>query len=133
MSLRTQEQNQRFHQLLTQHKIDAETKVEIVKTHSGGRVESSSELSKIEMSKAIKFLEGKSEEQLKRMRAKALNLARALGLVTGEKPKIDFSKLNTWIATHCHKAYFYEVIDTAELSKVITGLENWNNTKSKKT
>lgn len=132
MSLRTNEQNQRFHQLLSQHKIDVETKAEIVRTHSDGRCESSSDLSKIEMAKAIKFLEGKSEDQLKRMRAKALNLARSLGLVTGEKPKIDFSKLNAWIAKHYHTAYFYEVTDTAELSKVITGLENWKNSLKSK-
>lgn len=132
MSLRSNEQNQRFHQLLSQHKIDDETKAEIVKTHSGGRCESSADMSKIEMSKAIKALEVKSEDQLKRMRAKALNLARALGLITGEKPKIDYSKLNAWIAKCYHKAYFYEVTDTAELSKVITGLENWLKTLNNK-
>jgi hypothetical protein len=132
VSLRTNEQNARFHQLLTQHKIDDEAKAEIVKTHSGGRVESSAEMSTIEMSKAIKALEVKSEDQLKRMRAKALNVARALGLITGEKPKIDYSKLNAWIAKHYHKAYFYEVTDTAELSKVITGLENWLKTLNNK-
>lgn len=132
MSLRTQEQNKRFHQLVSQHKIDAETKLEIVKTASDGRCESSSDLSRIEMAKAIKVLEGRSEDQLKRMRAKALNLARSLGLVSGEKPNIDFSKLNIWIAKYYHKAYFYEVTDTETLSKVITGLENWRNSLNKK-
>ncbi len=119
MSLRTLEQNSTFHKLVTQHKLDADEKMAIVMEVSGGRTKSSAELSRIEMAKAIKILKGKSEESRKKRMAKAINLAKDLGMVINK----DFTGLNNFGKRMFRKDKFYELTDK-EISSAIIGLEN---------
>lgn len=119
MSLRTLEQNSTFHKLVTQHKLDADEKMAIVMEVSGGRTKSSAQLSRIEMAKAIKILEGKSEESRKKRMAKAINLAKDIGMVKDK----DFTGLNSFGKRMFGKDKFYELTDK-EISSAIIGLEN---------
>ena len=128
MSLRTLEQNSTFHKLVTQHKLDADEKMAIVMEVSGGRTKSSAELSRIEMAKAIKILQGKSEESRKKRMAKAINLAKDLGMVKDK----DFTGLNSFGKRMFGKDKFYELTDK-EISSAIIGLENMKKEKDLKT
>lgn len=128
MSLRTLEQNSTFHKLVTQHKLDADEKMAIVIEVSGGRTKSSAELSRIEMAKAIKILQGKSEESRKKRMAKAINLAKDLGMVKDK----DFTGLNSFGKRMFGKDKFYELTDK-EISSAIIGLENMKKEKDLKT
>ncbi|MGX7686791.1 phage protein GemA/Gp16 family protein [Flectobacillus roseus] len=128
MSLRTLEQNSTFHKLVTQHKLDADEKMAIVMEVSGGRTKSSADLSRIEMAKAIKILQGKSEESRKKRMAKAINLAKDLGMVKDK----DFTGLNSFGKRMFGKDKFYELTDK-EISSAIIGLENMKKEKDLKT
>ena len=128
MSLRTLEQNSIFHKLVTQHKLDADEKMAIVMEVSGGRTKSSADLSRIEMAKAIKILQGKSEESRKKRMAKAINLAKDLGMVKDK----DFTGLNSFGKRMFGKDKFYELTDK-EISSAIIGLENMKKEKDLKT
>lgn len=128
MSLRTLEQNSTFHKLVTQHKLDADEKMAIVMEVSVGRTKSSAELSRIEMAKAIKILQGKSEESRNKRMAKAINLAKDLEMVIDK----DFTGLNSFGKRMFGKDKFYELTDK-EISSAIIGLENMKKEKDLKT
>jgi hypothetical protein len=97
----------------------------IVMEVSGGRTKSSAELSRIEMAKAIKILQGKSEESRKKRMAKAINLAKDLGMVKDK----DFTGLNSFGKRMFGKDKFYELTDK-EISSAIIGLENMKKKKT---
>ena len=130
MSLRTNEQNARFHKLINLNKLDADDKRELVKEVTNGRVLTSRDMTRIEMAKAIKILELKNAEDekaiRKRMMAKAFNLARELGIVTGEKQDIDFRGLNL-LVKRMYGVERFNLLDNVRIRDVITGLEKMVN------
>lgn len=118
--------NARFHQLVSICKLDnAEKKLVLRSAAPDKKPESSTELSDSEMVKAIKSLESRLQESLKKMRAKAINLARGHNLVTGEHPNIDWTGFNSFTQKTWKKP-FYELSYT-ELRHCITALQKWEN------
>ena len=127
MSLRTNEQNARFHQLITFHKLDKDEKRALIEEVSNGRVTSSKDLSRIEMAKAIQTLDTQKNETLatsrKKMMAKAINLARELGMVTGEGSQVNFDGLNA-LGNRMYKVEKFFGLTNEQIQNVITGLMN---------
>jgi hypothetical protein len=132
MSLRTNEQNARFHQLVIFHDIDKDEKRALVEQYSNGRVSSSKDLSVIEMSKLINSLEvdkaTKTADSRKRMMAKAINIGRELGMVTGEGNKVDYEGFNA-LAKKMYKVEKCYELSNEQLQNFITGLENIKKNK----
>lgn len=114
--------NARFHQLIGEHGLDKEDKMSVVSQVSNGRETSSSKLSNIELAEAIRLLNSRRQESLKRMRAKAINLAKDCGFLPDRIISTENWKgLNTW----CEKTFkkpFYK-LDYNELRNCVTGLE----------
>ncbi len=132
MSLRTTEQNARFHKLLTEAKFDSDDKRALIEEVTNGRVSSSKEMNRIEMAKAIKILSNttaqKKADTRKKQMAKAFNLARAVGMLTGEKEQTDFTKLNQF----CKRQYGVEkfnLLDSTQISGIIIGLTKIKESK----
>lgn len=137
MSLRTNEQNARFHQLITFHKLDKDEKRALIEEVSNGRVTSSKDLNRIEMAKAIQALDNQKNETLaisrKKMMAKAINLARELGMVTGEGSHVNFDGLNA-LGNRMYKVEKFNGLTNEQIQNVITGLQNFiKNKKDGKT
>lgn len=115
--------NARFHQLLTLNKCDQDEKKMIVNQVSCGRCLSSKDLTAKELATAIELLNQDREAAIKRMRAKAINLAKALNFLPEKiKSNEDWKGLNTW-CNHTFKTPFYR-LDYYQLVNCITGLEN---------
>ena len=127
MSLRSNEQNARFHQLITENRYDADMKEGLVLEVSNGRVTSSKELSVIEMAKAIQFLEGtiadKEKESRQKMMAKGINLGRDLGMVRGYGEAQNFDGLNA-LCMRMYKVEKFYGLSNEQMANVITGLAN---------
>lgn len=117
--------NARFHQLVWQFKLDADEKKLIVRQVSYGLKESTKDLTDNQLFDAIRLLENRQHDSIKRMRAKAINLARELDLVKGEAPNIDWTGLNNF-TEKTFKKPFYE-LDQKQLRDCITALEKWQN------
>lgn len=117
--------NARFHQLAGKFKLDADEKKLVVRQVSGGSCESSKDLTDARLQEAIKLLENRQNDSTKRMRAKAINLARELDLVKGEAPKIDWTGLNNF-TEKTFKKPFYK-LNQQQLRDCITALEKWQN------
>lgn len=124
--------NARFHQLIGQFKLDADEKKLIVRMASNYEVksESSKDLTDDQLKEAIKLLENRQNDSTKRMRAKAINLARELDLVKGEAPKIDWTGLNNF-TEKTFKKPFYE-LNQKQLRDCITALEKWQSYNQEK-
>lgn len=120
-----QKLNARFHQLVGHYKLDADEKRLIVRQASNNKCESSADLTDSQLREAVKLLEGRQNDSIKRMRAKAINLARDLNLVTGEAPNIDWTGLNNF-TQKSFKQPFYE-LSYQRLIDCITALEKWQN------
>lgn len=114
--------------LLLQRKIDKEDKSELVSNVSEGRTTSSKELTRIEMAKAIKHLEGEVTESRKKRMAKALSIARSLFMVVGTGKEVNFDGLNAFGKKMFGKEKFYE-LSNDEISKIIIGLEKIQKSK----
>lgn len=121
--------NKKFHALIKQKGIDADEKKDIVREISEGHFTSAKLLSDDQLKEAISMLENGNQVSLKKMRAKAINLARDLKLVTGYHMQINWDGLNNF----CQKTFktaFYN-LSYDQLRHCITALEKWetNNTK----
>lgn len=127
MSLRTNEQNARFHKLLMENKFDSDDKRALIQEATKGRVSSSKEMSRIEMARAIYVLDSKNKESKadtrKKQMAKAFSLARDIGMLTGEKEQTDFTKLNAF-AKKMYGVEKFNLLDSTQISGIITGLTN---------
>lgn len=127
MSLRSNEQNARFHKLITENRYDADMKEGLVLEVSNGRVTSSKELSVIEMAKAIQHLEGTiadaEKESRNKMMAKGINLGRDLGMVRGYGEAQNFDRLNA-LCVRMYKVEKFYGLSNEQMANVITGLLN---------
>lgn len=120
--------NARFHQLLSQNHCDADDKAAIVHQVSGGRYTSSRDLSDTQLLDAIKVLDGLRNQSIKKMRAKAINKAKELGILPDEiYIPADWKGLNTFCQNTFQKNFNQLTFD--ELRNCITGLENWQDNR----
>lgn len=110
--------------------MDKEDKIALVSNVSEGRTTSSKQLTRIEMAKAIKHLEGEQTESRQKRMAKALSIARDLGMVVGIGKEVNFDGLNTFGKKMFSKEKFYE-LSNDEISKIIIGLERIQKSKEK--
>ncbi len=120
--------NARYHQLVSFCKLDETEKKAILREATKGlgtKPESSTELTDTQLLAAINLLETRVTDSTKRMRAKAINLARDHNLVVGEAPNINWTGLNDF-TTKTWKKPFYKLTNT-ELRHCITALEKWQN------
>jgi hypothetical protein len=120
--------NARFHQLLTQRNCDADEKKSIVFQVSNGDQTSSSMLTNAQLEEAIRLLESDIDQSIKKMRAKAINKAKELGIL----PKAiltneDWAGLNTFSQKTFKKPFYALQYD--DLRNCITGLENWQSSR----
>lgn len=123
--------NARFHQLLSQNHCDADDKASIVNQASGGRFTSARDLSESQLQQAISLLEGLRNKSIKKMRAKAINKAKELGILPDEiYITSDWKGLNTFCQNTFKKAFNH--LDYDELRNCITGLENWQDSRHSK-
>ncbi|MEZ0611954.1 hypothetical protein ACAW74_25805 [Fibrella sp. WM1] len=125
---RTLWQNNRFHQLIQQCKLEKDEKEELVYLVSGERTRTSAELTFHEMDKAIKRLEGPISKSIKKMRAKIYGLYRDIA----ELPPMeeytfqqkDFDAVNSFLV-RCFKLKLHE-LDYKTLTKAVTAMEKWH-------
>lgn len=123
--------NARFHQLLTQRNCDKDEKMSIVNQASNGEFTSSRDLSNSQLLEAIKLLEGDQNKSIQRMRAKAINLAKELGILPKEvKLPEHWKGLNTFTEKTFKKPF--PKLSYDELRNCITGLENWQKNRHDK-
>ena len=123
--------NARFHQLLSQNHCDADDKAAIVHQVSGGLYTSSRDLSDAQLQDAIKVLDGLRNQSIKKMRAKAINKAKELGILPDEiYIPADWKGLNTFCQKTFQKNFNQLTFD--ELRNCITGLENWQDNRRSK-
>ena len=126
LSNRRKALNARFHQLVALCKLDNAEKLLVLRNAAlGTRPESSTELTDTQLLQAIKALETRINDSLKRMRAKAINLARDHNLVVGISPNIDWTGLNNFTQKTWKKPFYQLSYD--ELRHCITALEKWQN------
>lgn len=134
MSLRTNKQNAIFHKLIQMRGFDKDEKKEMVEHYSNGRVSSSSQLSVIEMAKLIKHLQVEQNEiaaiSRKKMMAKALNLGRDLGMVTGVDAATNFDGINAF-GKRMYKVERFSMLNDEQIRNCITGLEKMKSQKKK--
>ena len=123
--------NARFHQLLTKRNCDKDEKMAIVHQASNGEFTSSRDLTNAQLLEAIKLLEGDLNTSVKKMRAKAINRAKDLGILpqTVNLPE-HWNGLNTFCQNTFKKPFYELTYD--ELRDCITGLENWQKTRQDK-
>lgn len=117
--------NARFHQLIGLFKLDADEKKQLVMQLSNCSKVSAKDLTDAQLKEGIALLENRKSDSTKRMRAKAINLARSLELVTGQPPNVNWSGLNNFTQKSFKKP-FYE-LNTKQLRDCITALEKWQN------
>lgn len=123
--------NARFHQLVGQRNLDKDEKKLIVHQASDGEFTSTSDLNNTQLANAIKLLESDIETSIKKMRAKAINKAKELGILPDNITKNDDWKgLNTFCQSTFKKPFYSLQYD--DLRNCITGLQNWQSTRQNK-
>jgi hypothetical protein len=123
--------NARFHQLVGQRHLDKDEKQFIVHQASNGECTSTSELNNDQLADAIRLLEIDVETSIKKMRAKAINKAKELGIIPDQiKKNEDWKGLNTF-CQHTFKKPFY-ALQYDDLRNCITGLEKWQSGRQDK-
>ena len=130
-TIRTKDQNVKFHTLVALRKLDKEEKQELVKHFTGGRETSSTGMTQDEMAKAIAYLDDEQTASIKKMRAKILNIARDF---FGLAPKDEFAQkhydaLNVFLK----KKFKYPLhkLQYEPLRKAVTGMERWRDSDMK--
>lgn len=128
---RTDAQNKRFHTLLSTLGYGADEKEGVVLKFSDGRVCSSADMTAFEMAKAIKHLEDILNDSMNRMRTKAVNIAREIGVIKQKAGLWDYAPLNQWIEKHYGVRTIF-LLNYDELAKAVTGLEQWQAYEKRK-
>lgn len=129
---RTLEQNKAFHALLTQRKFDREDKDALVLLITGGRTNSSSQMTVDEMRVAIERLQDANTSSLKKMRAKIYLIARDIfGIAEGAKfEQKDYDAVDAFMVRN-FKAKLY-LVPYEMLPKAVTAMEAWREWARKK-
>lgn len=128
---RTKEQNHRLFALLNSLGITDEERGVLVGSFTDGRTYSSKELTVVECHALIGYLQERYDGSIKKMRAKAINIALDLGIIVKEADKVvSWEPLNKWTTANW-KQPFYK-LDYDQLRNCITALENWRSGKTKK-
>lgn len=123
--------NARFHKLLSQNHCDADDKKSIVNQVSAGLYTSSRDLSDSQLLEAINLLDSMRDKSIKKMRAKAINKAKELGILPDEiYVAADWNGLNTFCQNTFKKNFNQLSFD--DLRNCITGLENWQDNRRSK-
>lgn len=91
-----------------------------------GRTYSTKDITSVECAMLIDRLDNRLSGSLRKMRAKAINIAKDIGLIasTGTE-KIDWGPLNKWTNGKWGKAFW--ALDYDELRNCVTALENWRD------
>ena len=92
----TAEENRRFHLLLKECGLDEEVKKELVYQFSDGRATSSKELSPVETTALLKYLQDTHSAKCKPMRGKIIHYLCLLGY-TVRKDEADWDRINAFI------------------------------------
>ena len=131
-TLRTTQQNSRFHTLLTLRKFDREDKAELVKTITNGRTTSSAQMTVDEMRVAIERLDDEQTTSLKKMRAKIIKIARDIFdmVETDQWEQRHYDALNKFLLkkfkVQLHKLSY------DQLRNAVTAMEAWRESELKK-
>lgn len=132
---RTSAQNLIFHALIKDLRIDKEAKMMLVREFSGGREESSANLTLFEMKNLIKALEEQKLGKLKKMRSKIINIAKDIGLTAPQSPRggvseVDWERLNKFLVSKFKKPL--SQLNKEELRNACTALERWRDGQMRK-
>jgi hypothetical protein len=120
--MRTNEQNARLHGLIGKLGIDKETKASLVWDVTGGRSESSKDLTRAEADKLIKHLEahqGNTAETCNKIRRRIISHLIEMGAVT-EAGDTDMGFIYVFIQQNWHKEF--NSIEAKELAKIASVL-----------
>ena len=144
--LRTKRQNNRLFRLLNALYLTEEERGVLVGSFTDGRTSSSAEMTIVECEALINYLQTQFDGSIKKMRAKAINIALDIGLIKKEQINtissvtgctlnisykiVDWEPLNKWTGRNW-KQPFYK-LDYDQLRKCITALENWRDGKTDK-
>lgn len=128
---RLKTQNSVFHGLIGKLNLDRDEKKEIVREVSAGRATSSKDLTAHEMQRAIDILSGNFDSRIARMQAKARAISHDLGILKTVSGKVDYTALNAFVLRTCKKANMFQ-LEYKELVVLITALERWRDSKTKK-
>lgn len=131
ITLRTKDQNVKFHTLVALRKLDREEKQELVKHFTGGRETSSTGMTVDEMANAIAYLDDEQTGSIKRMRAKIINIARD---IFGLDPRAQFQQAHYDALNKFLRKKFKEPLHKLQyepLRNAVTAMEKWRESDMK--
>lgn len=135
---RTPQQNKGLYRLLGMLNIQEEERGVLVNSFTDGRTSSTKEMTMVECQALINFLGNQLEESVKKMRAKAINIALDIGLLkphpnppqTGRAYVASWEPMNKWTMAKW-KQPFYK-LSNEQLRNCVTALENWRDGETQK-
>ena len=135
---RTPAQNKALFLRLGLLNIQEEERGVLVNSFTDGRTSSTRDMTMVECQALINYLESRLQESVKKMRAKAINIALDIGLLrphpnppSKDKPYVaSWEPINKWTMTKW-KEPFYR-LDNEQLRNCVTALENWRDGETKK-
>lgn len=132
---RTKEQNKRLFGLLNALHLTEEERGVLVGSFSDGRTASSKDLTVVECQALIEYLQKQFDDSIRKMRAKAINIALDIGIVKphpiqGKGYVDNWTPMNKWTISKW-KQPFYK-LDYDQLRNCITALEKWRDGETQK-
>lgn len=121
----TPDENRRFHLLLKECGMDEEVKKEMVYQFSDGRATSSKELSPVETTALLRYLQDTHSGMCKKMRGKIIHYLCLLGFTVG-KDQADWDRINAYIVgmgSNNPRKVQLNFLYHSELPKVVSQVE----------
>ena len=131
----TAEQNKRLYGLLNALHLTEEERGVLVGSFTDGRSSSSKDLTVVECQALIEYLQKRFDDSMRKMRAKAINIALDIGVLKPHPIKgmgyvENWTPINKWTLSKW-KQPFYK-LDYDQLRNCITALESWRDAETKK-
>lgn len=127
---RTIEQNNRLFKLLALLHVTDEERGVLVNSFTDSRSSSSKDLTVVECHALIEHLQKRYDDSMRKMRAKAINIALDIGVISKVGDKIvDWEPLNKWTVAKWKQPFYKLSYD--QCRSCITALENWRDGKTK--
>ena len=128
------EQNRRYHLLMKECGFDEDEKHELVWQFSDERTTSSTELTPVETTAILKYLQEAHSKRCKPMRGKVIHYLTMLGYTLGNDTP-DWDKINAFIegiGSNNPRRVRLNFLYYSELPKVVTQVEAMYRTESRK-